>query len=95
MARKRQETGCFVLLTHVPTAGEMAHTAGDVLQAYKEQHGLAQTSGFLQAPLLVQSVFLQKPERIEALGLGLWLALLLWRLGERTLRVPVETTGQP
>jgi len=95
MARKRQETGCFVLLTHVPTAGEMAHTAGDVLQAYKEQHGLAQNSGFLQAPLLVQSVFLQKPERIEALGLGRWLALLLWRLGERTLRVPVETTGQP
>src|SRR5262249_56811606 len=40
IARKRQETGCFVLLTNVPTPGEMAQTAGDVLQASKEQHGI-------------------------------------------------------
>jgi hypothetical protein len=37
----------------------------------------------------------QKPERIEALGLVLLLALLLWRLVERTLRLHVETTGHP
>jgi transposase len=95
IARKRQETGCFVLLTNVPTAGEMAHTAGDVLQAYKEQHGIEQNYGFLKDPLIVNSVFLKKPERIEALGLVLLLALLLWRLVERTLRVHVETTGNP
>jgi transposase len=95
MARKTQETGCFVLLTHVPTAGEMAHRAGDVLRAYKEQHGIEQNYGFLKDPLIVNSLFLKKPERIEALGLVLLLALLLWRLVERTLRVHVETTGQP
>jgi transposase len=95
IARKRQETGCFVLLTNVPTAGEMAHTARDVLQAYKEQHGIEQNYGFLKDPLIVNSVFLKKPERIEALGLVLLLALLLWRLVERTLRVHVETTGNP
>jgi transposase len=95
IARKRQETGCFVLLTNVPAAGEMAHTARDVLQAYKEQHGIEQNYGFLKDPLIVNSVFLKKPERIEALGLVLLLALLLWRLVERTLRVHVETTGNP
>ena len=95
IARKRQETGCFVLLTNVPTAGEMAHRAGDVLRAYKEQHGIEQNYGFLKDPLIVNSLFLKKPERIEALGLVLLLALLLWRLVERTLRVHVETTGQP
>ena len=42
IARKTQETGCCVLLTNVPTAGEMAHRAGDVLRAYKEQHGIEQ-----------------------------------------------------
>ena len=36
---------------------------------------------------------MKKPERIEALGLVLLLALLLWRLMERALRVHVETTG--
>jgi transposase len=95
IARKTQETGCFVLLTNVPTAGERAHRAGDVLRAYKEQHGIEQNYGFLKDPLIVNSLFLKKPERIEALGLVLLLALLLWRLVERTLRVHVETTGQP
>ena len=93
IARKRQETGCFVLLTNVPTVGEMAHRAGDVLRAYKEQHGIEQNFGFLKDPLIVNSLFLKKPERIEALGLVLLLALLLWRLMERSLRLHVETTG--
>jgi transposase len=93
IARKRQETGCFVLLTNVPTAGEMAHWAGDILRAYKEQHGIEQNFGFLKDPLIVNSLFLKKPERIEALGLVLLLALLIWRLIERSLRLHVETSG--
>jgi hypothetical protein len=36
IARKVQELGCFVLLTNVPTAGEMAPRAGEVLRAYKQ-----------------------------------------------------------
>jgi hypothetical protein len=69
IARRTQETGCFVLLTNVPTGGEMAHRAGDVLRAYKAQHGSEQNFGFLKDPLIVTSLFLKKPERIEALGL--------------------------
>jgi hypothetical protein len=46
-------------------------------------------------PPIVNSLFLKKPERIEALGLVLLLALLLWRLIEKTLRVHVETTETP
>jgi transposase len=95
IVRKRQEAGCFVLLTNVPTVGEMAHSARAVLQAYKEQHGIEQNYGFLKDPLIVNSLFLKKPERIEALGLILLLALLVWRLVARTLRVHVETTGNP
>src|SRR5215813_13711971 len=95
IARKRQEAGCFVLLTNVPTVGEMAHSARAVLQVYKEQHGIEQNFAFLKDPVIVNSLFLKKPERIEALGLVLLLALLLWRLVERALRVHVETTGNP
>ena len=93
LARKVQEMGCFVLLTNVPTEREMAHSAREVLRAYKEQHGVEQNFAFLKDPLIVNSLFLKKPERIEALGLVLLLALLLWRLVERALRVHVETTG--
>jgi transposase len=93
IARKVQETGCFVLLTNVPTEGDMGHRAGEVLRAYKAQHGVEQNFAFLKDPVIVNSLFLKKPERIEALGLVLLLALLLWRLVERALRVHVETTG--
>jgi transposase len=93
IARKRQEAACFVLLTNVPTTGEMAHRAGDVLRAYKEQYGVEQNFAFLKDPVIVNSLFLKKPERLEALGLVLLLALLLWRLVERALRVHVETTA--
>jgi hypothetical protein len=40
LARQRAEADCFVLLTHVPTEGAMAHRAAEVLKAYKEQHGI-------------------------------------------------------
>jgi transposase len=95
MARLYEEAGCFVLLTNVPTAGDLAHSAGEVLSVYKEQHGTEQNYGFLKDPVIVNSLFLKKPERIEALGLVLLLALLIWRLMERAMRRHVETTGTP
>jgi transposase len=95
IARMEEEAGCFVLLTNVPTAGEVAHSARDILTVYKEQHGTEQNYGFLKDPVIVNSLFLKKPERIEALGLILLLALLLWRLMERTMRTYVDTTRTP
>src|SRR5438132_2045325 len=93
ISRREEEAGCFVLLTNVPTAGTLAHRARDILTVSKEQHGTEQNYGLLTDPVMVKSLFLKKPERIEALGLVLLLALLLWRLVERALRVYVETTG--
>ena len=89
------EAGCFVLLTNVPTTGELAHRARDILTVYKDQHGTEQNDGFLKDPVLVNSLFLKKPERIEALGLGLLLALLIWRVMERAMRTYVNTTSTP
>ena len=68
IARQTQETGCCGRLTNVPTAGEMAHRAGDSLRADKEQHGIEPNDGVLKDPLLVHSLCLKKPERMAALG---------------------------
>lgn len=92
IARLEEEAGCFVLLTNVPTVGDLAHSARDILTGYKDQHGTEQNYGFLKDPVIVNSLFLKKPERIEALGLVLLLALLIWRLMERALRRHVDTT---
>jgi hypothetical protein len=93
LAHKVQELGCFVLLTKVPPAGERAHRAGEVRRADQAQHGGEQHCACLQAPGMVNSGFVKKPERIEALGVVLFWALLLWRLVERALRLHVETPG--
>jgi transposase len=95
IARKRAAADCFVLLTNVPAEGSVAHRAEEILKAYKDQNGIEQNYSFLKDPLIVNSLFLKKPERIEALGLVLLLALLVWRLLERQLRDHVETTGTP
>src|SRR6266702_3187631 len=95
IARMEEEAGCFVLLTNVPTAGALAHSAGDILKVDKDQHGTEQNYGFLKDPVMVNSLFLKTPERIEALGLVLLLALLLWRLMERQMRTHVASTGMP
>jgi transposase len=95
IGRLEEEAGCFVLLTNVPMAGDLAHNARDILTVYKEPHGTEQNYGFLKDPVIVNSLFLKKPERIEALGLILLLALLLWRLMERTMRTYVDTTRTP
>ena len=95
IARLEEEAGCFVLLTNVPTVGELAHSARDILTVYKDQHGTEQNYGFLKDPVMVNSLFLKKPERLEALGLILLLALLLWRLMERAMRTYVDTTRTP
>ena len=71
IARLEEEAGCFVLLTNVPTAGDLAHSASDILTGYKDQHGTEQNYGFLKDPVMVKSLLLKKPERIEALGLVL------------------------
>jgi len=84
-----------VLLTNVPIAGDLAHSARDILTVYKDQHGTEQNYGFLKDPVIVNSLFLKKPERIEALGLVLLLALLIWRVMERSMRAYVDTRGTP
>jgi hypothetical protein len=94
-ARLEEEAGCVVLLTNVPTAGDLAHSARDILTVYKDQHGTEQNYGFLKDPVIVNSLFLKKPERIEALGLILLLALLIWRVMERAMRTYVDTTSTP
>ena len=55
-----------MLLTHVPTTGPLAHSARDILTVDTEQHGTEQNDGFLKDPVMVNRLFLKKPERIEA-----------------------------
>jgi transposase len=92
VSTKRQEAGCFVLVSNISKEREVAYDkAQSILEAYKDQHGIEQNFGFLKDPVIVNDLFLKKPERIEALGLVLLIALLIWRLMERSLRQYTES----
>jgi len=86
VAKKREEAGCFVLLSNIAVEGVGAHSGEALLRLYKEQHGVERNFGFLKDPLIVNDLFLKSPERIEVLGMVLLIALLVWNLMERAMR---------
>lgn len=92
--KMKEEAGCFVLVNNVPKEGEDGYITSEILKAYKDQHGIEQNFKFLKDPAIVNGIFLKKGERIEVLGLILLLALLIWRLIERELRIFVKETGE-
>jgi hypothetical protein len=93
VAPLRLEAGCFVLLTNLSGNKEQVQwPAVTLLELYKNQSGIEQNFGFLKDPVIVNSIFLKKPKRIEVLGLILVIALLIWRLMERCMRQHLERT---
>ena len=90
IAQKRAEAGCFVLLTNRPKEGPDAQNAEELLRTYKAQDGIERNFAFLKDPLIVNDLFLKKPERIEALGMILLLCLLIWNLMQRQMRRHLE-----
>jgi transposase len=94
LEKKREESGCFVLLTNVPKEGKTAKSGQDLLEAYKDQHGIERNFSFLKDPLIVNDLFLKLPHRVEVLGAVLLIALLVWNLIEHVLRQYVIKSGQ-
>jgi transposase len=90
IARARKEAGCFVLITNEPEEAAGGLSSEELLRAYQDQHSVEQNFGFLKDPVIVNALFLKSPRRIEALGLILVLALMVWRLMERTMRVSLK-----
>lgn len=89
--KKRKEAGCFVLLTNRPSSGDDEQSAQQLLETYKGQSGIEHNFGFLKDPLIVNDLFLKKPERIEALGMILLMSLLIWNLMQRSMRLYVNS----
>jgi len=93
VARLRALAGCFVLLSNVPSEGEGAMDGAALLRTYKGQYGVESDFAFLKDPIIVNDIFLKTPSRIDALGMVLIIALMVWRLMERSMRTYVKNTG--
>jgi len=85
--------GCFVLLTNVSIEADNGMDAKKLLLTYKGQYGVESDFAFLKDPIVVNDIFLKKPHRIDALGMVLVIALMVYRLIERTMRNRLKETN--
>lgn len=91
---KREEAGCFVLISNTPTTGNDVLDGKQLLKTYKGQYGVENCFAFIKDPLIVNDTFLHKSERIDALGMIIIIALTIWRLMERSLRAWIENNEE-
>lgn len=90
---ERQRAGLFLLATNV--LDEKVLSAQQILQEYKAQQSAERGFRFLKAPLFfTSSVFLKTPERVAALAMLMGLCLLVYSLGQRSLRQALERAKQ-
>src|SRR5579883_1988285 len=83
LAEERQRRSTFVLITTVPRTQLSAHA---LLWEYKHQSSLERRFAFLKDPEVVDSFFLKKPERVQALGYVLLMVCLIFSVLERRVR---------
>lgn len=89
ISETRRRAGRFILATNVLDHEEIS--ADELLEEYKDQHSVERGFRFLKDPLFfTSSVFVKSSRRVAALAMVMGLCLLVYALGERTLRQTLE-----
>jgi transposase len=89
----RQRQSRFILATNI--LDEQTYPAERLLQEYKGQQHVERGFRFLKDPLFfTSSVFVKKPQRVEALALVMALTLLVYSLGQRQFRAQLQKLGE-
>ena len=85
--------GCFVLGTNDTGAGRLG--AAKLLETYKSQQQVERGFRFLKSPdFLVSSLYLKKPERIEALLMVMTLCLMVYAAIQHRVRHELKRQGR-
>ncbi|HEY9830408.1 MAG TPA: IS1634 family transposase [Stenomitos sp.] len=83
--RETRCAGRFILATNVLEVTDLSND--QMLCEYKAQQSAERGFGFLKDPLFfTDSIFINSPERVEALAMLMGLCLLVYTLGQRQLR---------
>jgi len=84
------------IVVHSSTLDEREEwSAETVLREYKDQQAVERRFPVLKDPKRVGPVFLDRPDRVEALGYVLVMALLVYSLIERRARQALATAEKP
>jgi transposase len=88
-----QRAGRFILATNV--LDEQVLSDEDVLTEYKAQQATERGFRFLKDPLFfTSSIFLNTPQRVAAMAMVMGLCLLVYSLGQRSLRQALDNAQQ-
>lgn len=90
----KRQAGRFIIATNVLDKQKL--DAEKMIWTYKnQQQSVERCFGFLKDPMFfTDSVFLKSPKRIEALGLIMALALLVYKVTERQVRQTLQKRNQ-
>ncbi len=86
----RVEESCFVLVH----TGKDRVEAREILEKYKNQAVVETRFPFLKDAQLADVFFIKDPDRLEALGYVIMIALLVWCLWERRVRRNLTASGE-
>ena len=88
----KQDKESFVLITNIPVDEE---NNKHILQDYKKQRVIETNFEELKKPTMVSTIFLEKPERIEALMMLLHVSLLIRVLMRVITRMNLKNESEP
>ncbi|HLO51029.1 MAG TPA: IS1634 family transposase [Kamptonema sp.] len=90
---EKVKAGRFILATNILDTKSVSNQ--QVLSEYKAQQSNERGFRFIKDPLFfTSSVFVKKPERVEAIGMIMGLCLLVYNLAQRKLRQQLEATNE-
>lgn len=88
-----QPLGKFIIATN--ELDQQALPSAEILGHYKDQNQVEKGFRFLKSPMcMAESVFLKKPKRIVALAMVMCLALMVYAMAERKLRLALKEQNQ-
>ena len=90
---KHYKSGLFILMTSHAQSDEW--TNAKVLQTYKGQESAETRFRLLKDPVFLDAVYLKQPHRIEALGIVMVMALLVYGVLEWRVRKNLELEKEP
>jgi len=93
ITERKKKDSCFVVVTTLTDGEEWP--AERVLDEYKNQQAVERRFPILKDPKRVGPVFLDRPDRVEALGYVLLMALLVYSLIERRARLALQDEDDP
>ena len=89
IATEKKRAGRFVLATNILETQKLS--ADEILTAYREQQSAERGFAFLKDPLFfADSIYLKTSERIEAMAMLMGLCLLVYKIGQRQLRLKLS-----